>query len=117
MFLLLSSMLLVLKGRITLAETQNMKKTLLCAALVAPLLSFGQFTEGFEDYVSGDYVSVVSDYFYPWVAGTEGTDGDLQITDENAFESLNSLKVEQTAATGGPGDVLLDVAQAGATGA
>lgn len=89
-----------------------MKKTLLCAALVAPLLSFGQFTEGFEDYVSGDYVSVVSDYFYPWVAGTEGTDGDLQITDENAFESLNSLKVEQTAAAGGPGDVLLDVAQA-----
>ena len=89
-----------------------MKKTLLCAALVAPLLSFGQFTEGFEDYVSGDYVSVVSDYFYPWAAGTEGTDGDLQITDENAFESLNSLKVEQTAAAGGPGDVLLDVAQA-----
>lgn len=88
-----------------------MKKTLLCAALAAPLLSFGQFTEGFEDYVAGDYVSVVSDYFYPWAAGTEGTDGDLQITDENAFESLNSLKVEQTAAAGGPGDVLLDVAQ------
>ena len=48
------------------------------------------FTEGFEDYVSGDYVSVVSDY-YP---GPErSTDGDLQITDE-AFESLNS-QVEQ----------------------
>lgn len=93
------------------ANHQHMKKTLLCAALCAPLLSFGQFTEGFEDYVAGDYVCVVSDHFYPWTAGTEGTDGDLQITDENAHESLNSLKVEQTAAAGGPGDVLLEVAQ------
>lgn len=88
-----------------------MKKTILFAALAAPLFSFGQFTEGFEDYIAGDYVCVVSDHFYPWTVGTEGTDGDLQITDENAFESLNALKVEQTAAAGGPGDVLLEVAQ------
>jgi len=88
-----------------------MKKSLLFAALAAPFFSFGQFTEGFEDYMAGDYVCVVSDHFYPWTAGTEGTDGDLQITDENAFESLNALKVEQTAAAGGPGDVLLEVGQ------
>ena len=93
------------------AKHQSMKKTILFAALAAPLFSFGQFTEGFEDYIAGDYVCVVSDHFYPWTVGTEGTDGDLQITDENAFESLNALKVEQTAAAGGPGDVLLEVAQ------
>lgn len=88
-----------------------MKKTLLFGALMAPFIGFGQFTEDFENYAPGDYISVVSDLFYPWVAGTEGTEGDLQVTDENAYQSLNALKVEQTAAAGGPGDVLLEVGQ------
>ena len=88
-----------------------MKKSILLAACALPMLTYGQFSESFDDYTSGDYICVVSDNFYPWTAGTEGTDGDAQVTDENAYESLNSLKLEQTAAAGGPADVLLDISK------
>lgn len=88
-----------------------MKKSILWAALALPTLALGQFSETFDDYTSGDYICVVSENFYPWTAGTEGTDGDAQVTDENAYESLNSLKLEQTAAAGGPADVLLDISK------
>ncbi len=88
-----------------------MNRTLLVAALAAPALALGQFTEDFEGYTSGDYICEVSDNFYPWTAGTEGTDGDAQVSDENASEGVNALKLEQTAAAGGPTDVLLDISK------
>ena len=50
-----------------------MKKTLLLQPCVQQP-AFGQFTEGFEDYVAGDYVCVVSDHFDIWTAGTEGSE-------------------------------------------
>ena len=65
-----------------------MKKSILLAAVALPTLALGQFSETFDDYTSGDYICVVSENFYPWAAGTEGTDGDALDGNEKGLRAL-----------------------------
>lgn len=86
-----------------------MKKLILPVALFAATAAFGQFEEGFESYAVGDFICVESDLFDTWPGGTAGGDLDAQVTDEQASEGTNSLKIEAQAVTGGPMDVILNV--------
>lgn len=64
------------------------------------------YAEGFESFNVGDYVGS-SPIWTTWTAGQEGTDADAQVTSEVAHEGVNSLHIYQTAAAGGPMDVVM----------
>ncbi len=88
-----------------------MKKLLLSAAAFIAI-SAGMtaqtviYSEGFESFNVGDYVGT-SPIWTTWVAAQEGTDADAQVTAEVAHEGTNSLHIFQTAAAGGPMDVVM----------
>ena len=73
-----------------------------------PALTQAQlYTEDFDSYVVGDYIAIVgAPAWATWVAGTEGTEQDAQITDEATLSGTQSLKIIGNVA-GGPMDILL----------
>jgi hypothetical protein len=64
------------------------------------------YSEGFEGFSVGDYIGESSPVWTTW-SGTTGSDEDAQVSDEQAHEGANSLKIIQTAAAGGVMDVVL----------
>ena len=64
------------------------------------------YEEGFEGFAPGDYVTD-SPIWIPWAPGQEGTDGDAQISDEQAHTGENSLHIYANSAAGGPLDVVM----------
>jgi hypothetical protein len=85
-----------------------MKNFLLLAALFSSVTIFSQdvlYDEGFESFAVGDFVSS-SPVWSTWANAPE-TAEDAQISDEQAHEGSNSLKIYQTAAAGGPMDVMM----------
>lgn len=86
-----------------------MKHFLLLASLAICFSSFAQdvlYEEGFETFAVGDYVSD-SPVWITWTTGQAGTNGDAQITDEQAHTGANSLHIYSTTANGGPMDVVM----------
>ena len=81
---------------------------LLTMPLLWPLVTYGQlYTENFDSYSVGDYISVVgAPAWVTWNAGSEGTEQDAQITDEAALSGTQSLKIFGNV-PGGPMDVVL----------
>jgi hypothetical protein len=88
-----------------------MKKPLLLAAAFA-VCNLGLqaqaviYSEGFESFNVGDYIGS-SPIWNTWTAGQEGTDVDAQISADFAQEGTKSLHIFQTAAAGGPMDVVM----------
>lgn len=85
-----------------------MKQFLLFSCLLISSLAMSQalYEEGFEDFTAGDYVSD-SPVWITWTNGQEGTNGDAQISDEQAHTGANSLHIYAGSAAGGPMDVVL----------
>lgn len=78
------------------------------------LLEAQLFTEDFESYAVGDYISIEgAPAWAVWVAGNEGGAMDSQISDEAALSGTQSMKIFGDVA-GGPMDIML---VAGLTGA
>lgn len=92
-----------------------MKQFLLPALLLtAGALQAQLFTDDFEGYAVGDYISVEgAPAWAVWTAGNEGGAMDSQITDEAALSGTQSMKIFGDVA-GGPMDIML---VAGLTGA
>jgi hypothetical protein len=92
-----------------------MKQFLLPALLLtAGALQAQLFTEDFEGYAVGDYISIEgAPAWAVWTAGNEGGAMDSQITDEAALSGTQSMKIFGDVA-GGPMDIML---VAGLTGA
>lgn len=63
------------------------------------------YSQFFDDFSPGDYIS----YDPNWItwSGQEGTDGDAQISDEQAHTGENSLHIYANSAAGGPLDVVM----------
>ncbi|MGB0178832.1 MAG: T9SS type A sorting domain-containing protein [Flavobacteriales bacterium] len=85
-----------------------MKHILLPALLLtAGALNAQLYTENFDSYAVGDYIAVeAGPAWVTWIAGTEGTEIDAQVTDEAALSGAQSLKIFGNEA-GGPLDVVL----------
>ena len=85
-----------------------MKNILLLIGLAFSFTAFGQalYEEGFEGFAAGDYISD-SPIWITWAAGQEGTEGDAQVSNENANTGDNSLHIFATTAAGGPLDVVM----------
>lgn len=85
-----------------------MKHILLPALLLtAGALNAQLYTENFDSYAVGDYIAVeAGPTWVTWIAGTEGTEIDAQVTDEAALSGAQSLKIFGNEA-GGPLDVVL----------
>jgi hypothetical protein len=88
-----------------------MKKPLLLAAALGALTLGLQaqaviYSEGFESFNVGDYVGS-SPIWTTWTAGQEGTTADAQVSADFAQEGTKSLHIYQTAAAGGPMDVVM----------
>lgn len=64
------------------------------------------YSQSFEGFAPGDYVTD-SPIWIPWAPGQEGTDGDAQISDEQAHTGENSLHIYANSAAGGPLDVVM----------
>ena len=64
------------------------------------------YSQSFEGFAPGDYVTD-SPIWIPWTPGQEGTDGDAQISDEQAHTGENSLHIYANSAAGGPLDVVM----------
>ena len=64
------------------------------------------YSQSFEGFSPGDYVSDDPNWI-TWGAGQEGTDGDAQISDEQAHTGENSLHIYANSAAGGPLDVVM----------
>ena len=81
---------------------------LLILSILSPTVIHGQlYTENFDSYSVGDYISVVgAPAWVTWNAGSEGTEQDAQITDEAALSGTQSLKIFGNV-PGGPMDVVL----------
>jgi hypothetical protein len=94
-----------------------MKKSLLfISGILFASFSFGQevlIDENFDSYSSGDYAADVSDDIITWTANQEGTTEDAFVVDAFSQSPENSLFIQQTAAAGGPTDL---VAVIGGTG-
>jgi len=85
-----------------------MKNYLLLVALLSSVTLFSQdvlYEEGFEGFAVGDFVSS-SPVWSTWANAPE-TAEDAQISDEQAHGGTNSLKIYQTAAAGGPMDIMM----------
>ena len=86
----------------------SMKNFLLLVGLISSVTVFSQdvlYAEGFEDFAVGEFVSS-HPVWSTWTNAPE-TEEDSQITDEMAHEGSNALKIYNTAATGGPMDIML----------
>ena len=85
-----------------------MKQFLLPALLLtAGALNAQLYTEDFDGYAVGDYISVEgAPAWAVWTAGNEGGDMDAQVSEEAALSGTQSLKIFGTNA-GGPMDVVL----------
>jgi len=80
----------------------------LCFALFGLLSLNAQdtFSDDFEGFTVGDYISSGSSNWTTW-SGTTGTAEDAQVTDDQAASGNNSIMFAGTP-TGGPQDVILD---------
>ena len=63
------------------------------------------YSQSFEGFAPGDYISDDPNWI-TW-SGQEGTDGDAQISDEQAHTGENSLHIYANSAAGGPLDVVM----------
>ncbi len=73
-------------------------------ALLASSVAWGfSFTENFDSYDSGDYITAVSSQFVKWDASAD----DALITSEQFYSDSNSLKFQSSSKNGGPTDVVL----------
>jgi hypothetical protein len=84
-----------------------MKKILLSAVAVMPLLAFSQviLTENFDSYNVGDYAGVASPWMSTWSGATGGAE-DCLVTDAQASSPSNSIVITGPQ-TGGTTDAML----------
>ena len=80
----------------------------LCAAFVMRSQGDDQFSENFDSYENGDYITVVSQSFQLWNAAS----ADAPVTTDAAASLPNSLEISGTV-NGGPLDVILNCGLAG----
>lgn len=70
--------------------------------------SFGQasFSDDFEGYTAGDFLSENSATWTTWSGNSGGAD-DVRVVDDNAHSGSNAIYFEATGANGGPDDIVL----------
>ncbi len=79
------------------------KISILWAFLVATAGWSFSFTENFDSYDSGDYITAVSSQFVKWSPSA----ADALVTNEQFYSDSNSLKLQSSSTSGGPTDVVL----------
>jgi hypothetical protein len=74
--------------------------------LAGGLVAQVSWSDDFESYSDGDLIGVVSDDWTTWSGAAGGAD-DTEVSSEEAFSGVNSLKLTSFQSGGGPVDIVL----------
>ena len=92
-----------------------MVKKLLFGLCLLPFLGLSQYTQDFETYSIGDYITFKDTNWTTW-SGTTGGQEDAQIDTVQALSGSNALYFNSTSINGGPQDLILKFGESYNTG-